>query len=78
LASEIGHEFVAMRGRTARTIWLRCRHQCGAGVQWQSVVMADPADNAGGGAPNDNTMIYGVMARDGQRDTRPDLGIRSP
>ena len=77
LASEIGQEFVAMRGRTAPDyLRLRCRHQRGAGVQRQS-----GCDGGSGRqcrrrraerqhhdpASDDGT-------RCGQRDTRPDLG----
>jgi microcystin degradation protein MlrC len=58
IATQLGEEFVAMRGRTAPPyetvqggIATACSHN-GA-----PVVIADPADNAGGGAPTDNTTI---------------------
>ena len=58
LASEIGQEFVAMRGRTAPD-YLDCDEGISAALAFNGspVVMADPADNAGGGAPTDNTTI---------------------
>jgi len=58
LASEIGEEFVAMRGRTAPD-YLDCDAGISAALAFNGspVVMADPADNAGGGAPSDNTTI---------------------
>jgi microcystin degradation protein MlrC len=65
LASEIGREFVAMRGRTAPD-YLDCDAGISAalGFNGSPVVMADPADNAGGGAPSDNTTILlRLMAR---------------
>jgi len=58
LATEIGQEFVSMRGKTAPRY-----HEADEGitaalaVEGQPVVLADPADNAGGGAPSDNTTI---------------------
>jgi microcystin degradation protein MlrC len=58
LASEIGQEFVGMRGRTAPE-YLSIEDGIGAALAFNAspVVMADPADNAGGGAPTDNTTI---------------------
>lgn len=58
LATEIGEEFVAMRGRTAPD-YLEVDEAITAGLAANAypVVMADPADNAGGGAPSDNTTI---------------------
>ncbi len=68
LATEIGEEFVSMRGRTAPDYL-----EVGAGISAaiaanvSPVVMADPADNAGGGAPSDNTTILlALIARDAQ------------
>jgi len=58
LATEIGQEFISMRGKTAPQY-----HGVDEGitaalaVDGQPVVLADPADNAGGGAPSDNTTI---------------------
>ncbi|MGH6797272.1 MAG: M81 family metallopeptidase, partial [Roseiarcus sp.] len=58
LARAIGEEFVAMRGKTMPTY-----HGVDDGITLalesneSPVVMADPADNAGGGAPSDNTSI---------------------
>ncbi len=68
LATEIGEEFISMRGRTAPDYF-----EVAAGVSTaiaanvSPVVMADPADNAGGGAPSDNTTILrDLIARDAQ------------
>jgi microcystin degradation protein MlrC len=58
LATRIGEEFISMRGKTAPHY-----HDVDGGisaalaVDGMPVVMADPADNAGGGAPSDNTTI---------------------
>jgi microcystin degradation protein MlrC len=58
LATEIGEEFVSMRGRTAPD-YLEVDQAITTGLASNAfpVVMADPADNAGGGAPSDNTTI---------------------
>lgn len=58
LATEIGEEFVSMRGRTAPD-YLEPDEAITTGLASNAfpVVMADPADNAGGGAPSDNTTI---------------------
>jgi microcystin degradation protein MlrC len=58
LATRIGEEFVSMRGKTAPE-YLGVEDGIEAALQWNDspVVMADPADNAGGGAPSDNTTI---------------------
>jgi len=58
LAIEIGEEFVRMRGKTMPTFY---GVDEGISLAIDSnvapVVLADPADNAGGGAPSDNTTI---------------------
>lgn len=58
LATQIGEEFVSMRGKTAPD-YLDVDGAITAGIAANAypVVMADPADNAGGGAPSDNTTI---------------------
>jgi microcystin degradation protein MlrC len=58
LATEIGQEFISMRGRTAPD-YLSIEDGIDTAVSFNAspVVMADPADNAGGGAPSDNTTI---------------------
>ena len=69
LATEIGQEFVSMRGRTAPE-YMECDAGLSAAQAFNDspVVMADPADNAGGGAPTDNTTILRRMiARDMQQ-----------
>jgi microcystin degradation protein MlrC len=58
LATRLGEELVSLRGKTTPTYF-----NVGAGVGEAvafndlPVVIADPADNAGGGAPSDNTDI---------------------
>jgi microcystin degradation protein MlrC len=66
LATEIGEEFVSMRGRTAPDyLNIEAGITAGLEVNGHPVVMADPADNAGGGAPSDNTSILrALIARD--------------
>ncbi len=68
LATEIGQEFIAMRGRTAPDYMdIESGLTTAIGFNASPVVMADPADNAGGGAPTDNTTILRAMiARDVQ------------
>jgi len=59
IAKEIGEEFVSMRGRTAPSV-LSVKDGIEAALALKNrypVVIADPADNAGGGAPSDNTTI---------------------
>ncbi len=62
LATELGEEFVAMRGRTApEFLDVEAGISAGLEVNGHPVVMADPADNAGGGAPSDNTSILRAL-----------------
>jgi microcystin degradation protein MlrC len=58
IATRVGDEFVSMRGKTAPE-YLGVEDAIGAAIGFNDapVVMADPADNAGGGAPSDNTTI---------------------
>jgi microcystin degradation protein MlrC len=58
VATQIGEEFVSMRGKT-RPPALDVAAGVAAGLEVNDlpVVLADPADNAGGGAPSDNTTI---------------------
>jgi microcystin degradation protein MlrC len=58
VATAIGEEFVSMRGKTVPD-YLDVDGGISAGLAANAspVVMADPADNAGGGAPSDNTTI---------------------
>src|SRR5580693_2972512 len=68
LATEIGKEFVSMRGKTAPA-YLSTEDGITAALAANDspVVMADPADNAGGGAPSDNTSILRrLIERDAQ------------
>jgi microcystin degradation protein MlrC len=58
MASRIGAEFVAMRGRTAPDyLPPDAAIDAALAAAGEPVVLADPADNAGGGAPSDNTAI---------------------
>jgi microcystin degradation protein MlrC len=58
LATKIGEEFVSMRGKTFPQ-YHDVEDGIGMAIAFNDspVVMADPADNAGGGAPSDNTTI---------------------
>jgi microcystin degradation protein MlrC len=68
LATSIGQEFISMRGKTAPD-YLSMDDGIAAALAFNDspVVMADPADNAGGGAPTDNTSILRrLIDRDAQ------------
>jgi microcystin degradation protein MlrC len=58
LATKLGEELVSLRGKT-RPPYSDVKGGIGEGVAFNDlpVVIADPADNAGGGAPSDNTEI---------------------
>ena len=58
LATSIGEEFVSMRGKTMPE-YFGVDDGISVAMEFNAapVVMADPADNAGGGAPTDNTTI---------------------
>ncbi len=66
LATEIGEEFVAMRGRSAPQYYdVDGGILAAIAVDGFPVVIADPADNPGGGASSDNTTILRrLIARD--------------
>ena len=71
-------EFVSMRGKTVPD-YLDADGGDHGGARASTarpVVMADPADNAGGGAPTDNTTILRqlIAPRRGRRGDRADLG----
>ncbi|MET0606967.1 MAG: M81 family metallopeptidase, partial [Beijerinckiaceae bacterium] len=57
-ATAIGEEFVSMRGKTTPDYYT-VEDGIAAGLAFNDapVVIAEPADNAGGGAPSDNTEI---------------------
>lgn len=58
LATAIGKEFIGMRGKGAPPyLGVDAGIDAALAVDGGPVVMADPADNAGGGAPSDNTTI---------------------
>ena len=66
LAAEIGQEFVSMRGRTApEYLSVEAAITMALQVNGAPVVIADPADNAGGGAPTDNTTVRRHMIERG-------------
>jgi microcystin degradation protein MlrC len=58
LATKLGEELVSLRGKTTPQ-YRDVKGGVGEGVAFNDlpVVIADPADNAGGGAPSDNTDI---------------------
>lgn len=62
LATQIGEEFVSMRGKTMPS-YFGVDEGVRAAMESNEapVVLADPADNAGGGAPSDNTSILRRM-----------------
>ncbi len=66
LATRLGEEFVSMRGKTMPE-FLSVTDGVAAAMAFagEPVVIADPADNAGGGAPSDNTTILREMLRAG-------------
>jgi microcystin degradation protein MlrC len=58
VAAAVGQELVSMRGRTTPDyLSVEDAITAALGTAEGTVVMADPADNAGGGAPSDNTTI---------------------
>jgi len=69
VATEIGSEFVAMRGRTLPDyVPVDAAIDAALAASGAPVVLAEPADNAGGGAPSDNTTILRhLLERDLER-----------
>ena len=65
LATALGEEFVSMRGRTMPEFFEPAQAVMMAmGANEGPIVLAEPTDNAGGGAPSDNTTILReLMAR---------------
>ena len=62
LATSLGEEFVSMRGRTAPDyLDVPSAIAAALAIDGSPVVVADPADNAGGGAPSDNTTVLRHM-----------------
>ncbi len=58
LATTLGQEFIRMRGRTAPDyLPVDAAIDIALAAGGAPVVLAEPADNAGGGAPSDNTTI---------------------
>lgn len=69
VATELGAEFVRMRGRTApEYLGVDAAITAALGENAHPVVMAEPADNAGGGAPSDNTTILRQLIARGVTD----------
>jgi len=71
LATELGQEFIAMRGKTEPDYLTPAQGvdvalaQKGAGP----IVMAEPSDNAGAGSPSDNTTIIRLLIERGASNT---------
>jgi microcystin degradation protein MlrC len=64
LAERLGAELVSMRGRThPEFLSLEAAVAAALASAAVPVVMAEPADNAGGGAPSDNTSILRELLR---------------
>jgi microcystin degradation protein MlrC len=64
LAARLGAELVSMRGRTApEYLSLEAGVAAALACQTVPVVVAEPADNAGGGAPSDNTSVLRELLR---------------
>ncbi|MDR7009641.1 M81 family metallopeptidase [Paraburkholderia strydomiana] len=65
LATTLGNELVAMRGKTAPSLLgIDAAIDAGLASAAFPVVIADPTDNAGGGAPSDNTEVLArLLAR---------------
>ncbi len=62
LATSLGEEFVSMRGKTAPPyLDVAGATAAARGANSFPVVIADPADNAGGGAPSDNTTFLRAL-----------------
>ena len=58
LAAQLGEELVGLRGKTApQSLGVAAGISEGVAFNDLPVVIADPSDNAGGGAPSDNTDI---------------------
>ena len=68
LATTLGEEFITFRGRSAPPYFdAETAISMAVAANAHPVVMADPADNAGGGAPSDNTSILRRLI---ERDVR--------
>lgn len=68
LATKLGEEFVSMRGKTM-PVFVGVEEAVREALASEKgpVVLAEPADNAGGGAPSDNTTILrALIAADAQ------------
>lgn len=66
LATRLGEEFVSMRGRTMPEFLSVAKGvEAAMAFDGAPVVIADPADNAGGGAPSDNTTILQQLIQSG-------------
>ena len=66
VATAVGEEFVSMRGKTLPDFHMPADAIAIAkGTNSAPIVFAEPADNAGGGAPSDNTTILRHLLDDG-------------
>jgi microcystin degradation protein MlrC len=69
LATSLGEELVSMRGKTMPEFHtLEAGVSAALGCTTTPVVMAEPSDNAGGGAPSDNTSVLRELLRQDARD----------
>jgi microcystin degradation protein MlrC len=69
LATRLGEELVSMRGRTMPEFHaLEAGVSAALGCTATPVVVAEPADNAGGGAASDNTSVLRELIRQDARD----------
>ncbi len=69
LATQLGEEFVAMRGKTMPEFYTVPDAVTAAlAAPAGPIVLAEPTDNAGGGAPSDNTTILRELLAQGAKD----------
>jgi microcystin degradation protein MlrC len=69
LAVRLGEELVGMRGKTLPSyLDVAAAVDTALGLNDRPIVLADPADNAGGGAPTDNTAILRELIARGAED----------
>jgi microcystin degradation protein MlrC len=65
MAAALGEELVAMRGKTMpEYLSIEAAIAAALATSGGPVVLAEPADNAGGGAPSDNTSLLRALVRE--------------
>jgi microcystin degradation protein MlrC len=69
LAAQLGHELFAMRDATLVKYWKpdEAVAETASLPQGRPIVLADVADNAGGGSPSDSTFVIDALLRQGAR-----------